>query len=190
MLEDGSQITNHVWSFIWFWCHHGWQWLVQRATWKNRTRKNSVKLTSHFKSRILTWILKNRGNNTHDLLLFPAKMVSIYYEQVLFLKGAFLFFSPLVFKFQSLVKRPIWAGKSEIFKFPLRFKTDKLASSLMALGMVAIMLLDKSNILKTGNRTLPVPDEEVWILRWSKKLSLRIKVRRLSNLKLVFFENP
>ena len=92
-----------------------------------------------------------------------------------------------------MVKRPIWAGKSEIFKFPLRFKTDKLASSLMALGMAAIMLLDKSNILKTGNKTLPVPDEEVWIFRWSRKLSLRIKVRRLSSLELrnsIFILNP
>lgn len=169
MLQDGSQITNHVWSFIWFWCHHGWQWLVQRATWKNRMKKipwNWFYISFH----------QFFGVNF-------KKSVSIYYEPVLFFKGAFFFFSPLVFKFQSLVKRPIWAGKSEIFKFPLRFKTDKLASSLMALGMLAIILFDKSNILKTGNRTLPLPEEEVWILRWSKKLSLRIKVRRLSNLK-------
>ena len=56
-----------------------------------------------------------------------------------------------MFKFHSLVRSPISAGKSRIPSFPDRLRTDRLTSSLIDTGTHLTLLLLTSSMLRFVN---------------------------------------
>ena len=62
--------------------------------------------------------------------------------------------SCLVLRFHSRLRRPISGGKSVTLLFPEMFSTERLVSSLMKVGIILMLLLLMSSMLRLLNISL------------------------------------
>ena len=62
--------------------------------------------------------------------------------------------SCLVLRFHSLLRSPISGGKSVTLLFPEMFSTERLVSSLMKVGIILMLLLLMSSMLRLLNISL------------------------------------
>ena len=60
----------------------------------------------------------------------------------------------LVLRFHSLLRSPISGGKSVTLQFPEMFSTERLVSSLMKVGIILMLLLLMSSMLRLLNISL------------------------------------
>ena len=103
----------------------------------------------------------------------------------------------LVLRFHSRLSRPISGGKSVTLTFPEMFKTERLFSSLMKVGIVLMLLLDMSSMLRllnislvfgldsvgsSSDTELALSGKETWRLMSLEELSLEKLRRRYSEL--------
>ena len=72
-----------------------------------------------------------------------------------------------MFKFQSLVSKPISAGRSWTPSLPDRLSTDRFTNSLIVTGTLRTLLLLTSNMLKLQNISL-----DFWVTLESEQLPL------------------
>ena len=63
-------------------------------------------------------------------------------------------FCCLVLRFHSLLRSPISGGKSVTLLFPEMFSTERLVSSLMKVGIILMLLLLMSSMLRLLNISL------------------------------------